>query len=127
MAEGELVLVPERGRLVRDDELLHPQPPQRVAHLGDGPAGQLGHGTDPEHAADHRRVLEDGLLVLGQPVEPRRDQPLDGARELDVGDRPRDLPSRRLGRAEHPVVDQLADDLLDEERIALAALDDRRA
>ena len=117
----------KRGWLVRSDDLLHAKPPQRVAHLGDRPAGQLGESTDPEHAAHDGRVLEHRLLVLGKPIQPRGDEPLDRAREVDLRDRPRHLPAGGFGRPEHAVVDQLADDLLDEERVALAALDDRSA
>ena len=73
VAERELVLVGERRRLVRDDELLHAEPPERVAHLGSGPAGELGDRAEPEHPPDHRRVLEHRLLVVraGRRAGPR--------------------------------------------------------
>jgi len=125
MAERELLLVAEGGRLVRDHQLLHAQPPKRVAHLRHRSTGQLDQGTHPEHASYNRGVLQHRLLVLREAVEPGRNEPLHRARQVDPGHRSRDLPLRSLGRAENAVVDQLADDLLDVERVALAALDDR--
>ena len=62
------------------------------------PAGrpaQPDHRARPEHPADHGRVLQHGLLLVRQSVQPGRDQPLDRARHVHVGDRGRDLPPRR--------------------------------
>jgi hypothetical protein len=123
--EREFVLVAERGGITRDDELLDAQPAKRVSNLGDRLAGQFDDSTNPEDTSHDGRVLEDLLLVVGQAVEARRDESLHGAGEFDPGDRPGDLPAGRLGCPQHPVVDQLADDLLDVQRVALAALDDR--
>jgi hypothetical protein len=92
VAERELVLVRERRGFVREHELFHPKASECLAHLGDALTGELGDRADPEHTPDHGRVLECRLLVLGQAVQARGDQPMDRTRELHVSDAPRDLP-----------------------------------
>ena len=128
MAERELVLVGEatRARAAATSSFTRSRPSASRTSRGALPLSSAT-APDPEDASDDGRVLQDGLLVLGQAVQARCDQPVDRTRELDVVDGPRDLPPRGLGRPEHAVVDQLADDLLDVERVALAPLDDRRA
>ena len=74
MAERELLLAREARRLVWEDELLHAEAPERVAHLpAIGRPVSVGERADPEDASDHGGVLQDRLLVVRQrrPAAPR--------------------------------------------------------
>ena len=100
MGEGVLRLVCDRGAAVTADELLAFE---RVQDLLVRAAQRAG----PEDLADHRSVLEDRLLLGREPVDARRDQPLNGLGQRQVAP---------FVLGEHPGV------LLRVERVALGAL-----
>src|SRR5206468_10735292 len=73
--------------------------------------------------ADDGRLLQRPLLLGGQQVDPGEENGLDVIGDLDVGDSLAGVPLAVLVD-ELPLVDQLPDDLLEEERVALRALQD---
>ena len=66
------------------------------------------------------------LLVGRQPVEPRGEDGLDGRWDLDLLDRPRQLPGA-IGQSQDAPVDEHPDELLGEERVAIGEADDALA
>ena len=84
VAEDVLVLAGHGGATLALDELLADE---RVHGRVDGRRigfAERGDRTDPEDAADDRRVLERGLLLGRQRVDPGGDQPLDRLGERQV-------------------------------------------
>ena len=122
--EHELRLAREARRIVREHQLLDAESSERVADARLVSTRECRDRAGPEHPADDRRVLQDLFLVEGQRVETRRDQTLDRTRYLDVADRAGELPPGARHRTKQAVVDQLANDLLDVERVALASVGD---
>ena len=75
------------------------------------------HGCGSESPTDHSGGLEGGLLGRREQVDALREQRLDGIRNDEVA---RDL-------VRHAPVSQHPQDLLDEERIAVRAFDNKSA
>ena len=125
MAEQELLLADERRHRARRDELALLEPPQSgidavvILH-------ERGDGARPEDAADDRRLLQRPLLARLEQIDPRGENTLHGVRQLDpdelVGRRPALVPPD-----DPAAVDQVAQDLLEEERIALGSFEDLSA
>jgi hypothetical protein len=122
--ERELVLAREGRWLARQHKLLDAQPPYRVARLARAAPGEAGNGAQPERPPDHGGILEDRLLDGRKRVEAGSDERLDRARNLDLDGSLFDHPPLRPRRPKDLAVDQHANDLLAEERIPLAPLDD---
>ena len=101
--EGVLRLAGDRGAAVAADELL---PLERVQDA----LVRARQRARPEDLADHRRVLQERLLLRREPVDPRRDQALHRLGQRQVA---------ALVLGEHPRV------LLGVERVALGALQHR--
>src|SRR5581483_8465977 len=72
----------------------------------------------PEDAADDGRLLERALLARPQEVDSGREHALDRVRQLEPGELLARTPASVLAH-DPPLVDQLAQDLLEEERVAL--------
>ena len=71
-----------------------------------------------EHATHYRTRLERGLLGRRQPIDPRRQHGVHGVRHREVGVVPAERPL--VPRPdENAVVDEFADELLEEERVAV--------
>ncbi len=88
------------------------------------PSDELVDGPGPEDPADHRRGLQRLLLGRLEQVDPRCDHRLHGVRHREVR-RQRRQASRTVRRVPaDPRSMQGAEHLLDEERVALRALDD---
>ena len=81
MLEAVLELRVEPGLV---DELESLERVEVVADLG-GPLGDARQDGQREPAADHRRGLGRALDVIVEAIEPRADDVLHGARELDLG------------------------------------------
>ena len=79
-----------------------------------------------ELAADHGRDPQAALGLLGQLVDAREQQAVQRVRDLDAGDRVGGHPAVALAD-DRAALDEHPDDLLDEERIALRALEDLAA
>ena len=112
-------------RIVRDDQLLHAEAASASRTTRVARPDSCGDRAEPEHAPDHGRVLEHGLLVVRKTVQPCRDQSLDRTRELHVGDRRTPPPSATLPWRGGRRGRSAPDDLLGVERVALAPLDDQ--
>lgn len=104
------------------DELGVAQQIERGRKLG-GPAGDATQGFDLEGRSDDRGLLENLASGARQPIEPRQEEGLDARRNLDLPVA-RDLPPSRAVADKLAVLDQAADDLLDEQGIAAGTLDD---
>ena len=98
MAKGVLLLALNGGAPLAADELSPLQGTERA--LEAGCAAFACERPGPEHLPDHRRVLEQRLLVPLQPVQASRDQSLYrfghgqlvvGGAQLPVGDHAREL------------------------------------
>ena len=114
MLEHVLRLAGDRGRRPLEHELAAAQRLKRGVEIVD--LHEAAQGAVPEDPPDHRRALRDALLVRCQQVEPRKDDGLDVVRDLDVLDTGSSPPP--LARPDElPVVDQVPDDLLEEERV----------
>ena len=117
MPEGELARALERARLAPIDKLAPSQGLERVAGVQRDPAQRLV----PEHVTDNARVLQRVLLMGRQAVDARLQDTDKGRRhahiEKLVG---RDAPRLAVGD-DDSIVDQHADQLLDEVRVALGA------
>ena len=73
VAEGVLRLTPDRGTPLAADEFL----PLEGVEKGLRPtAADCQQGPGPEDLPEHRRVLDHGLLVGWEDIEPRCDDPL---------------------------------------------------
>ena len=85
---------------------------------------ELRHRARPERPADDGRGLEGRLLERREPVEPGGDDRLHAVRNgealRDIADRP-----AVADPLDHACVHELADELLDEERVPLGALDEK--
>ena len=80
-----------------------------------------------EHLADHGRSLDDGPLLVGEPVEPGGHQRLDRRRRRQVVEMSEVGTPDAVLEAQEPVVDHHREQLLDEERVAVGCLDDPAA
>ena len=108
MREAESAIAGDRRALFGNDEL---PVEQLVEQRVDREIGlQSGEGAAPEHAPGEGRGLEYAFLVRAQPIDPRRDHRLHSVRQAA------DL----LALPKHPRY------LLEEEGIALGALEDER-
>ena len=109
--EAVRMLAGDRGAALTGDEVAQQQVVEhRLDFLELG--HQVSDGAFPEDAADHRRALEQALLVLRQPVDAGGDHRLER-----VGD--------PLGG--RPALEQHPRRLLDEERVPLGLLEQRAA
>ena len=81
------------------------------------------HGLVPEHATDDRRFTEDAPLDLGQCIDSGGEQSVDRVGDRHVRGNAGGPPATLLP-CQRPGLDEPADDLLDEERIALGRLED---
>ena len=120
--EDPLPLAGNRGRQLLAQKLAPPQRLERGVEVVD--VDEAGQGPVPEDAADDRRALRDPPLVGRQQIEPGEDHRLDGVRDLDLVDAGARAPAALLPH-EQPFADQVADDLLEEERVAGGALEDQ--
>ena len=84
---------------------------------------QVGDGAPPEHLADHGRTLEDRALERLEPVEPRGEHGLDGLGHTDRLDVRQRLQAS-LALHEHAFLDEHAQHLLEEERVAAGCAPD---
>ena len=124
MPEPEAVLAREDApvgpdQLLADERLEMPRDVARL--LG---RGQVGDRGPEEHLAEDGRLLQDGELVGLEPVEPRREHRLDGSRHAERVDGGERLQAS-LPLDEQPVLDQHAQHLLEEERVAARRAADR--
>ena len=81
----------------------------------------------PEHPADHRRALEGGADPAAEVVEARLQHPGErGRHPARSRARSTSIVQRAVGSpgTDHAVVDEHLDELLDEERVAVGAVDD---
>ena len=101
------------------DELAAPQRLEPRVEIADLARQELGQRSPREVPPDHRGPLQDRALLRTQPLDAGGQQRVDGGRHLEIGE----LDARGPAVAfpfERAVVDQHADQLADEERIALA-------
>ena len=119
--EDELALPGERRRRAIEHELAAAERPQHRVEVVR--TREPRHRAVPEDAADDSRALRDPLLLWRQQVEPGEDHRLHVVRDLDVLDRRDRTPTAVLVH-EQPLVDQVTDDLLEEERVPLGPLED---
>ena len=84
---------------------------------------EMHHRTAPEHAADDCAGLKRGLLQRGEAVDPRREHRVHGVRHREAGVGAADRPAVP-GLDERAAVDELADELFEEERVSVGALDE---
>ena len=123
VAEGELLLPDHRRADARRDELalleLAEVGIERLVVLDEG-----GDGAAPEDAADYGCLLQRVLLARLQQVDARGEDALHRVGKLDRGERVGGFPASVLVD-DAALVDQLAEDLLEEERVALGAGEDR--
>jgi len=103
-------------------------PPDEVALLEHGEVGrrpldEVVDGPGPEDTADHGGSLQRSLLGGRQQVDARGEHRLDRVRHVKALGQPRVRPAA-VEALEHAAVDQRGDQLLDEEGVALGALDD---
>ena len=101
------------------DELAAPQRLEPRVEIDDLPRQQVGDGGPRELPPDDRRPLEDAPLLRTEPLDAGGEQGLDGRRHLERGELDPDDPAVTLA-FERAVVHQHADQLADEERVALA-------
>ena len=125
---GERVL--DRKFWLADNRRARPKP-NEVAFLEDVQVRfdafqQLGDGTSPERSADHGGRLEGRLFRWLQQVDARREHSLHRVGNDEVAGK---VPHRPVAVAslEHALIDQCANELLDEEWIALRAREDEVA
>src|SRR5439155_11518224 len=81
--EGVLRLGGDRGRARAAYELLALERVQQLFGLPARDAVDRLDGAEPEHLADDGGILEQALLLPGERVEPRRDDPLNGFRQTE--------------------------------------------
>lgn len=89
-------------------------------------ADELVHRPRPEDAPDHGRGLQRFLLSRLEQVDPRRENRLHRVGDSEVVRELADRPPAVLA-LQHPAVDERREQLLDEERVSLRALDHHRA
>ena len=80
---------------------------------------QVRHGRARELAPDHRRALQHQALLGAETLDARCEQRLDGGRHLELGEIDRERPALTVPE-QRSVVHQHADQLADEEGVALA-------
>src|SRR5262245_15231118 len=80
--------------------------------------------ADRELPADHRSDAKAPLGALGELLDPREQQPVQGLRDLDRPDLPGRNPAVPVGH-DRTAIDQHPDDFLDEEGIALGTFHDQ--
>jgi hypothetical protein len=78
MPECVLRLSRDRRAAFAANELLSLERMQTLLGVPPLDPCQRGGRAEPEHLPEHRRVLEDRLLLDRQPVDARGDQPLQG-------------------------------------------------
>ena len=105
----ELVAEAERGRLLLDQEAAVDQRPEVGDQLVLGPVTERRQDVEARPGAEHRGGLDDAALVGRQPVELAADELVERPRQGPVGER------LRIGVAGG------AEDLLEEERVAAGA------
>ena len=117
------------GRLapLGPDELLADEPREDVIEDQVRPRGrEVAHRAEVEHPTLDRRPFEDDSLVVGEPVDARRQQQVDRRRDANVRHVADHAPSCALA-AQDALVDEHRDHLLHEQRIALRGLVDALA
>ena len=122
MLEDVLDFPLERGSGPPADEV----PAFEHSQIRIGSFNQLVDRTGPEHAPDHGRGLKRCLLRVVQEVDPRSEDGLHRIRDLEARGHVIRAPAS-VSALEHARIDETAEHLLDEERIALGALDDQLA
>ena len=124
VGEGVLRLAQHDRVALPPQQLLSLQLVQHVLRRPALPLPDLGQRAEPERAADHRRVLQQQLLIRGQRVEAGGDDRLHRLRQRQVGAgqlRPRALAAQQPAVEQHPHV------LLGEQRVAAGPRQQRRA
>ena len=104
---------------VRLDELAPPKRLQARIEVGDVGGQQMRDGSARELPSDDGGALEDRTLRGPEALDARREQRVDRRRHLERGQLHAGRPAVALA-SEDPVVHQHADQLADEERVALA-------
>jgi hypothetical protein len=118
MVEAQRRLAQEPGR-VGLDQLAAPERFQARVEIGLLPRQQVGEGGARELPADHRRALEHRAFLRTQPLDANGEQRVDGGRHLELRDLDPGGPAVALA-LQRAVLDEHADQLADEERVALA-------
>ena len=124
MLERELFLADHRRDQASRDELAVLEPPQ-IRLEGLSILDERRHGPFPEDTPDHRGLLQRLLLARLERVDPGREHRLNGVRQLDSHELVRRPPAIPLP-GNRALVDQVAQDLLEEERVAFRTLEDPR-
>ena len=123
--EAETVLARD-GATVGPDELLADEGLQVPSHVALLPGRrQLGDGAPEKHLAHHGRALQHRELVGLEPVEPGRKHRLHRSRHAERVDGGERLEAS-VPVDEQPVLDEHAQHLLEEERVAAGRAADRR-
>ena len=121
--EDQLALAGHRRADPAEHEVAPLEAVQRLLHLVGLAVQEAGDGAGPEDPADDGRGLHRALLGRRQQVDPRRQHALDGVGQRHLLDALRRAPAAGLVH-DQALVDQPAQDLLQEERIALGPLQD---
>ena len=112
--------VGEEVRLVEELAGLKPRQPLLQVSLGE--TAHRAQQRQGQIAPDHGGALQEPLVLERQVVDPRREDRLHRGRHLDVGDR-LGQPASAPRPDQHLLLDQRANALLEEERVALRAVD----
>ena len=119
VGEAVRVLLPHLGAVGLDQVLADERlQARRDARPGRG-RRERRHRAPPERPADDRPALDHGALRRLEPVQAGGDQCVDRRRDRDPRQVAADAPAAVL-RLQHAVVDEHPEDLLDEQRVALA-------
>ena len=121
--EDELALAADRRPEARRHELASLQPVEHLVEVAGVSVEKRRHGTRPEHAPHDCRALERPLLIRFEQVDASREHALDRVRNPQLVDVAGRAPTVADARDES-LVDQLAKDLLEEERVALGPVED---
>ena len=97
--------------------------PGQLGGRGDPVAGQQVHGLGPEDPSDHRRGLQHPLVGGVEQVDARGQHPLDAVRDLHAVHVRQGAPAPVVAD-DQALVDEPAQDLLDEEGVPLGAPED---